>query len=41
MDISLVHNDHTKEPIDIYLSVKPNQKYVTDIFNKISFMNKK
>jgi hypothetical protein len=41
MDVSLVHDEHTKEPINIYLSVKPDQKYVPDIFNQISFMNQK
>jgi len=40
MDVSLIHDTHTREPINIYLSVDPEQKYVTDIFNKISFMNK-
>ena len=40
-NISLIHDQHTKEPINIYLSVKPDQKYNADVFNNISFMNKK
>jgi multidrug efflux pump subunit AcrB len=41
MDISLVHNEHTKEPMNIYLSVDPKQKYNPDVFNQISFTNPK
>jgi len=41
MNINLIHDQHTKEPINIYLSVKPDQKYVANIFDNISFLNKK
>lgn len=40
-DVSLVHDKHTKEPINIHLTVKENQKYTQDIFNQITFMNQK
>ncbi len=40
-NVSLIHNQHTREPINIYLTVRTDQKYNPDIFNKISFMNKK
>jgi hypothetical protein len=40
MNISLIHDEHTKEAINIYLSVKPQQKYNPEVFNNISFMNK-
>ena len=39
-NVSLIHNQHTREPIDIYLSVLTWQKYNPDIFNHITFMNK-
>lgn len=41
MNVDLIHDKHVKEPINIYLSVKPKQKYVANIFNNISFLNKK
>ncbi len=40
-NISIIHDYHTKEPINIYLSVLTGQKYNVNIFNNITFMNKK
>jgi len=40
-NISLIHDQHTKESINIHLTVKESQKYVQDVFNQISFMNQK
>ena len=40
-DISLVHDEHAKETINIHLTVKEKQKYLQDIFNQVSFMNQK
>jgi multidrug efflux pump subunit AcrB len=41
MNVSLIHDPHTRDPINIYLTVDPNQKYNPNIFNQISFTNSK
>ena len=40
-NISLIHNTKTKEPINIHLELSPKEKDKLNIFNELTFMNKK
>ncbi len=39
-NISLIHNNKTREPINIHLALSPKEKNKLNIFNNLSFMNK-
>ena len=40
-NVWLVHDNHTKEVIDLHLWIKNSDKFNQNIFNEISFLNKK
>jgi len=41
IDVSLIHDDHTRQPLNIFLTVYTWDKYNPEIFNQISFLNQK
>ena len=40
-NVNILYLNNTKEPVYLYLTVNPNQKNQVNVFDKITFLNKK